>query len=223
MMRTSSARWKMSLTTSIREASHEDLPRIVELGSQSLIDGPYAGVIHDVPEQSRKCAELVMSMGKILLVEEDGKVVGLLGLLFANHHFSGQPYATELMWYLLPEYRASFAAIALMRAGERVSLLYQDMGDGAAVPIAISLMVQAEKLLVARQMLDEHKSVEEIASRYGMSPFGFKKNIMSTLLKHDVKHLLEHMQRLAKLDVEVKGMSQSKRTLVELAVLTITA
>ncbi len=97
----------------IRTAVASDIDRIIEIASRSLIDGPYAGIIKDVPIQARKCAELVMASGKIILAaNDDGLVIGLIGVLFAYHHFSGQPYATELMWYILPEHRKgnNFAA-----------------------------------------------------------------------------------------------------------------
>jgi GNAT superfamily N-acetyltransferase len=105
----------------VREASSADLPRIVDLGSQSLKDGPYAGIIRDVPEQARKCAEHVLEHGKILLGINDGQVVGLLGFIFAHHHFSNQPYAAELMWYVEPEHRAGGIALQLLWAAEKAA------------------------------------------------------------------------------------------------------
>src|SRR5882672_7418588 len=94
-----------SIMLTIREATSADIPRIGELGSRSLLDGPYAGVIKDVPAQAAIFAQKVLEMGKILLAEEDGIVTGLLGFIFTKHHFSNQPYAAELMWYVEPEHR----------------------------------------------------------------------------------------------------------------------
>lgn len=105
----------------IREATEQDLPEIVRLGSQSLVDGPYAGIIKDVPAQSRKCAEAVLAGGKILLAEEEGAVVGLLGFIFARHHFSDQPYAAELMWFVEKDHRKGGAALQLLWAGEKMA------------------------------------------------------------------------------------------------------
>lgn len=98
----------------IRIATQEDIPRIIELGSQSLQDGPYAGLIRDVPKQAALCAQEVMDKGRILLGEEDGEIVGLLGFIVANHHFSGQRYATELMWYVQPNHRKGGIALKLL-------------------------------------------------------------------------------------------------------------
>ena len=102
----------------IREATTDDLDRIVELGSESLVDGPYSGIIKDVPAQARKCAEAVMKGGKILLSVDDGKITGLLGFIFARHHFSDQPYAVELMWFVEPDSRKGGAGIKLLWAAE---------------------------------------------------------------------------------------------------------
>lgn len=103
----------------IREATAADLPRIGELGSRSLQDGPYAGIIEDRPEVARRCAEMVMRDGKILLAEEEGRVGGLLGFIMADHHFSGQRYAAELMWYVEPEHRKGGIALKLLWEAEK--------------------------------------------------------------------------------------------------------
>lgn len=103
----------------IRIATQEDIPRIVELGSRSLQDGPYAGLIRDVPAQAALCAHEVMDRGRILLGEECGEVVGLLGFIVANHHFSGQKYAAEMMWYVEREHRKGGIAIKLLWEAEK--------------------------------------------------------------------------------------------------------
>lgn len=110
----------------IRTADQTDLDVISELGSRSLQDGPYAGIIEDKPEAARKCATWVMQIGKILLAEEEGKIVGLLGFIVTDHHFSGQRYASELMWYVLPEHRklkAGFTGhgMELLKEAERMA------------------------------------------------------------------------------------------------------
>lgn len=128
----------------------------MELAHQSLIDGPYAGIIEDKPEQMETCARQVMAAGKILLLEQDGHIGGLLGFIFANHHFSGQPYAAELMWYCETTARASRTlCIAESPAG--------------------SLLVAAEKM--AQEMGAEsmcftapNEAVGAIYSRLGYKP-----------------------------------------------------
>lgn len=124
----------------IREATTSDLDRIVELGSLSLKDGPYAGIIADNPEQSRKCAEFVLENGKVLLGEEDGTVVGLLGFILADHHFSGERYASELMWFVQPGHRKGALAIKLLWEAEKIA---KDTGAKSMVFTAPSDAVAA--------------------------------------------------------------------------------
>jgi hypothetical protein len=106
----------------IREATEQDAPRIVEMGSRSLREGPYSDEI-DNPEQSLKTALEVMrsESGKILVAEFGGKLIGLLGFVLYPHYFTGQMTAIELMWWVEPEQRASWTAIMLLRAAQRMA------------------------------------------------------------------------------------------------------
>jgi DNA polymerase III delta subunit len=56
-----------------------------------------------------------------------------------------------------------------------------------------------------------------------MHEFACKTNLIPVAQKHTVKVLLGHMNQLCKLDAQVKGAARSKRTLVELAVLSLAA
>lgn len=112
---------RMTAELTIRQAAVSDFSRIVELGSRSLQDGPYAGIIQDKPEQARKFAAHILENGCILLGEEDGKVVGLIGFMLADHHFSGQKYAAELMWYVEEEHRKGGIAVKLLWEAEKIA------------------------------------------------------------------------------------------------------
>lgn len=105
----------------IREADASDILDIVRLGSQSLIDGPYAGMLKDAPEQSAKLAlQVIQGSGKVLLLEnEEKKVVGLLGFVIFPHYFTGRPTANEVMWYVLPEERKGAGGLQLLWRAEQ--------------------------------------------------------------------------------------------------------
>ena len=106
----------------IRAATVEDIPRLVELGSRSLQDGPYAEMLKDTPEQSAKLALSVIQStgGKILVYQTDGgKVAGLLGFLIFPHYFTQEPTATEIVWYVLPEERNGGAGLKLLWEAEK--------------------------------------------------------------------------------------------------------
>lgn len=131
----------------IREAIDADISRIVELGSRSLQDGPYKGRIEDNPEQTAKFAQQVIGgLGKVLLWEQDGKIVGLFAFIVYPHFFDGILTANEVMWYVEQECRGGGAAIKLLWAAEEA----------------------AKKLGVKRMGLSApNKDVEELYKRFG--------------------------------------------------------
>lgn len=107
----------------IRAATEADIPRLVEMGSRSLLDGPYKNKIKDNPEQAAELALEVIRdrKGKVIIAEEDGTLIGLVGILFFPHYFTGEQTAAEIMWYVDEEWRMRkpFTGIALFRAAER--------------------------------------------------------------------------------------------------------
>lgn len=109
------------------------------------------------------------------------------------------------------------------RALRMISALFKIQGDSAAIPITAGLLSQVEKLIVTRQMLDHGMEAKSIADALGIPPYPVQKDIIPRALKHTVPALLDQMQRLCRLDAQIKGAARSKRTLVELAVLSIAA
>jgi len=107
----------------IREAVESDMPRILAMGARSLAEGPYRDQINDNPEAAAKLAlhTIQAQNGKLILYEKAGNAIGLLAFFVFPHWLSGEPTATEAMWYVEPEERRSMAAICLFRAGERIA------------------------------------------------------------------------------------------------------
>jgi GNAT superfamily N-acetyltransferase len=56
-----------------------------------------------------------------LLSEENGKIVGLLGMLIVAHPFSGEVTASELIWFMEAEARKGGDGIKLLWEAERVA------------------------------------------------------------------------------------------------------
>lgn len=109
----------------IRAAMDTDIPRIVEMGGRSLLEGPYRDRVGHNPEQAAKLAMSVISQhsGRVFVAEDDGKLVGLLAFIVFPHYFSGETTAGELIWYVEPEYRrmssfSSSVALDLLSAAE---------------------------------------------------------------------------------------------------------
>lgn len=111
----------------------------------------------------------------------------------------------------------------MKRALRLVSLLFKASGDAVAVPITAGLLNQMERLLLTRQMLDNGTDIKTIAEALGVPPYPVQKDIVPRARKHTVAELLRQMQNLCRLDAQVKGAARSKRTLVELAILSIAA
>jgi DNA polymerase III delta subunit len=107
------------------------------------------------------------------------------------------------------------------RAMNLVAYLYRYEGEDASVPVASALMRNVERLLVARSLLDAGKSKDEIASQMGMNPYRLQNTFLLWANRHSVASLKTNLANLCRLDANVKGPSRSKRTLVELAVLSV--
>lgn len=122
-------------------------------------------------------------------------------------------------------YQVGDAAIAknVKQAMTTMSLVYKMLGEGACVPVTAGLIRQVEKTLIVRQMMDKGDHAKVIGARLNIPEFVVMKNLVPIAHKHSVKSLVGHMKNLCKLDAQVKGAARSKRTLVELAILSIAA
>lgn len=109
------------------------------------------------------------------------------------------------------------------RALNAISSVYKHYVEDPSLLILGALMKQMDQLFVVRSMLDKGAQPDEVAGRLGMHPYRFKMSLLPTAGKHSVRGLTLGMQTLCKLDVELKRTSQSRRTLVELAVLELSA
>ncbi len=112
----------------IREAAATDIPRIIEMGSRSIGEGPYSAILADKPEVTTRLAEKLLTApnAKILVSEaEDGRVYGVFAFILFDHYYSGEFVAGEMIWYLEPEARKSGMALELLWAAEKLA---HDMG-----------------------------------------------------------------------------------------------
>lgn len=109
----------------------------------------------------------------------------------------------------------------LKKAINLLSSLYKHASEDPSILLAYSLMKQAEKMLVASSLLSKQASEEDIAARLGMHPWRCKTFFLPMVRKHSLASLSRMMQELCRLDIEVKSTSQSRRTLLELAVLKL--
>jgi DNA polymerase III delta subunit len=101
-----------------------------------------------------------------------------------------------------------------------LSSLYKFSTDDPSLQILGALMKSAERLIVARSMLDKGAETEEISTRLGIHPYRYQMALQPQVEKQTTLGLMQTMQILSKLDVELKRTSH-RRTLVELTVLNL--
>lgn len=147
----------------------------------------------------------------LMLVGSQGKVgVEQLALVIAKSP-TAEPFQVA---------EAAFAKDS-RKAMNLLSTVYQVMGEDANVPLTFSLIRQAEKFVLARSLVDRQTPDDEVATALGMNPWRYKTQFSPVVQRHKLTDLIRHMARLKKLDVDVKSSARSKRTLVELTVMSI--
>lgn len=106
----------------IREATLDDAPRVVEMGRRFLANGPYKDQL-DNPAQADHFAKFMIASpnAKVLVAEQEGRVIGVLAFLLFPHCFTGQMTANELIWYVEPEARKGGISVRLMQAAQTLA------------------------------------------------------------------------------------------------------
>lgn len=126
----------------IREATPADIPRIIEMGRNFLLSGPYRDIIADNPEVPLALAKKLVTnpQARILVEEQEGKLVGVFCFILFPHYYSGLMTAGELIWYVEPEARKTMAGMRLKWEAE---ILAKKLG---AVQMHLTCPVDQEKL-----------------------------------------------------------------------------
>ena len=102
------------------------------------------------------------------------------------------------------------------------SILFKTEGAECLVPVTSALMRQVEKALIVRRMVDKGVDADIVAAAVGLDSKKYPyRQLSEHAAKHSSRELVRHMGQLCRLDVDVKGAASSKRTLVELAILSI--
>ncbi len=128
----------------IREAREADLSRLVEMGQRFLRESSYKAHLSDNPEQMRKLARELTDRNSVLVAEEDGQIIGMLGFLIYPHFLSGDLTVGEVFWWVEPQHRgaglkllretenrarlAGASHVQMIAPNERVAGLYKRLG-----------------------------------------------------------------------------------------------
>ena len=130
----------------IREATIEDIPALVEMGMRFAQSEAYKHILRDNPVQFESMARmLITSESSVMLVlEKNGHVEGMIGMLCTPHFLSGDMFAGEVCWWINPEHRGNgvrlmksaedwsrehgATSIQMVAPNERVGRLYERLG-----------------------------------------------------------------------------------------------
>lgn len=101
----------------VRLATAEDVPAIVDMGASfHAFSGERVPYCRESAEIS---ARAVMGMGFILIAEDNGHAVGMIGIAITPLFFNfAEMMAQELMWWVDEDSRGTGAALRLIRAAE---------------------------------------------------------------------------------------------------------
>lgn len=107
----------------IRDAHPDDLPALVEMGAAFHAESPWAKSLAPYDGQSfAGTCRLLGERGGLLVAEEGGEVVGMIGASVVPLYFNaGIPVVQEVFWYALPEHRRGLG-MALLAALENKAL-----------------------------------------------------------------------------------------------------
>jgi L-amino acid N-acyltransferase YncA len=89
-----------------RNATHEDIPAIVEMSRKFYATTNYAALAPMDDDQVATIAAMLIDTGVMLLAERDGKVVGMIGLALMPFTFNpALTIAAEVVWWVDPEHQ----------------------------------------------------------------------------------------------------------------------
>lgn len=100
----------------IRLAVAADVPRLVEMGLRFRASSEYRRHVRENAAQMTSTATMLVERGGMLVSERAGAVVGMLGYILFPHFLSGETVASEVCWWVEPEYRGE--GLKLLRAAE---------------------------------------------------------------------------------------------------------
>jgi RimJ/RimL family protein N-acetyltransferase len=102
----------------VRVAGLEDMPEIIEMSRQFYLDSDYPANIFDPERVEETLLSLDGTPHVIILALDGDRPCGMLIGVLAQLSFSRLTVATELAWYLEPEFRRTRKAFDLLNAYE---------------------------------------------------------------------------------------------------------
>lgn len=132
----------------VRPAEDRDIPKIISMGRKFWAQTAFKDIVY-CPDSIAESAREMMANGLLLVVEE-GEVVGAVGAVMAPLYANRSVMiASELYWWIEPEYRDSGAGKLLLRGIEQAA---KDRGITVFAMMALEA-VEPEKAAAIYQRL----------------------------------------------------------------------
>lgn len=109
----------MAVTT--RRATARDVSRVFEIGYDYAYNDALVKFMPVNEERAMHYLTTLTHMGFVIVAEKDDEIVGALVLQPAQQWFSDTWYLTDLFFYVLPEWRTTSAADALIRSAKKIA------------------------------------------------------------------------------------------------------
>ena len=105
---------------SLRLATLNDVPALLELGKDLYKDSPFASMKFDFSKVKEQLEAAIMMPDQwlVLVSHDEGKPVGCLVAYVFHPLYSKDKIACEVLWHLLPEYRKGRRGVDMMTAFE---------------------------------------------------------------------------------------------------------
>jgi GNAT superfamily N-acetyltransferase len=102
----------------IRQATLDDVPRLVELGREFITSSRYRSALRPNPDAMGMLAAKLIEAphGLVLVSEAGGAVTGMIGVIATFHPMSGDSVMSEMFWYVTPVARGH--GVRLLKAAE---------------------------------------------------------------------------------------------------------
>jgi DNA polymerase III subunit delta len=116
---------------------------------------------------------------------------------------------------------AAFEKSATKALANLAWLLFAMSESKTYIPVVNTLMRKTEQMLLIRTLQDKGETADNIAAMLELRPWVYKSSLEAVARKHSAKALVGYMGQLCHLDKYMKSDSTSKRTALELVLLSI--
>lgn len=103
----------------VRLATKDDLPAMVVMAEQFTAAHYAETLVFNAKSMAALLTGMIENPSGLLLVsEQEGRVVGAIGVIVYDHPFTGQACTSELFWWVDPAYRGRADGLRLLKHAE---------------------------------------------------------------------------------------------------------